>query len=154
MQALDPLDAETVLDAGTLRPVTRGSHLMEAGDAADGMYVVLQGRFAVLSPKGELAIAEIGPGEPVGEFGLVSATTRSATVVALEDSVVWQMEGAGFEALLSNGDRIATALLRGISSELCARFRGSVRDGAAMVPGLCAIPQGAELLETLGWEVL
>jgi len=152
-QGLSAMDSATLADAGVERSLMAGTALVHAGEPADGFYVVLAGRFHVLSAEHGAAIGEIGPGETVGEMGLVTATPRSADVVAVESSTIWHLPGRGFEALLASGDPLASAILLGISKDLCRRFRESILDGAAMVPKIARYPDGVELLESLGWSV-
>lgn len=149
----DP-DAMTLFDAGRLANIRSGANLITAGQPPDGFWVVVRGRFHVLSPEHGAAIAEIGPGEPVGEMGLVTLEPRGADVVAVEASVAWHLPGRGFELLLQQGDPLAVSILLGVSKDLCRRFRESILDGAAMVPGLMRYPEGRALIESQGWEVL
>ncbi len=147
-------DASVLYGAGSVREIRSGSALLTTGDAPDGFYVVLSGRFHVLSAEHGSAIADIGPHEPVGEMGLVTLEPRGADVVAVETSQVWHLPGRGFELLLQRGDPLAVSILLGVSKDLCRRFREAILDGAAMVPGLMRSPEGRALVESQGWEVL
>jgi CRP-like cAMP-binding protein len=61
--------------------LAEGKALMNAGRFAYEFCVVLEGRAEVFNDDG--AIAEIGPGDFVGEMGAVSGARRSASVVSL-----------------------------------------------------------------------
>ncbi len=50
---------------------------------SDEMYLLLAGELAVITPEG-LRVATIRPVTSVGEMGLVTEQTRSATVVAVQ----------------------------------------------------------------------
>lgn len=152
-KGLSDADATTLFDAGTVRTLMSGTTLLRAGDKADGFYIVVSGRFHVLSAEHGAAIGEIGQGESIGEMGLVTLDPRSADVVAVEEATVWHLAGKGFEALLEFGDPLASAILLGISKDTCRRFREAILDGAAMVPKVARYPEGVELLEELGWAV-
>ncbi|HCL30928.1 MAG TPA: hypothetical protein DIC52_21170 [Candidatus Latescibacteria bacterium] len=54
---------------------------------SDEMYLLLAGELAVITPEG-LRVATIRPVTSVGEMGLVTGQTRSATVVAVQSSRV------------------------------------------------------------------
>jgi CRP-like cAMP-binding protein len=78
------------LDARALREVAsradevdlaEGKALMNAGRFAYEFCVILDGRAEVFNDDG--AIAEVGPGDFVGEMGVVSRGRRSASVVSL-----------------------------------------------------------------------
>lgn len=152
-QGLSETDATTLYDAGQERSLMPGTELLRSGERADGFYVVISGRFHVLSPEHGAAIGEIGAGESIGEMGLVTLAVRGADVVAVEPSTVWHLPGRGFEALLESGDPLAAAILLGISKDVCRRFREAILDGAAMVPKLARYPEGLDLLERLGWVI-
>lgn len=81
--------------AGRWRPEARrsfaaGDLLMRQGEAATESYVILSGRVRVYTETdGErLVLRDCGPGEMVGEMALVSHEPRSASVEALEATVV------------------------------------------------------------------
>jgi len=68
--------------AGLVRQVEAGETVFREGDAADGAYVVLAGRCAVLEGDEHLNVLQAG--ELFGEIGALSSGTRSATVMALD----------------------------------------------------------------------
>ena len=68
--------------AGLVRQIDAGETLFREGDTADGAYVVLVGRCAVL--EGDEQLNVLHPGELFGEIGALSSGKRSATVVALD----------------------------------------------------------------------
>jgi NTE family protein len=76
--------------------ISRGEVLMRQGDAADALYLVASGRFAV-NVDGR-RIAEVGSGSPIGEIGFFADGIRTATVTALRDSIVLKLPKTEFEA--------------------------------------------------------
>ncbi|MEO8692751.1 MAG: SpoIIE family protein phosphatase [Acidimicrobiales bacterium] len=70
--------------AGLVRSVAAGETLFREGDPADGAYVVLAGRFAVL--EGDEQLNVLNPGELFGEIGAIGSGSRSATVIALDQA--------------------------------------------------------------------
>lgn len=96
---LDP--AERARLAAELDTVSlhRGEVLVRQGETADALYVVVTGRFAVTIDGRSQMLAEVGPGQPIGEIAFLAGGTRTATVTALRDSVVLRLGRAEFEAL-------------------------------------------------------
>ena len=78
--------ARSLAQVGRIHLLREGSYLMREGDEPTFLAVLLRGRLAVLSAHEEVAIAEIHPGSPVGELGLVTGRPRGATVVAFEEA--------------------------------------------------------------------
>ena len=74
---------------GRKRLFTAGTPLMKQGDQSTAAYLLVKGRVKVERRESEaenaLALAELGPGELVGEMGVLSHAPRSATVTAMED---------------------------------------------------------------------
>ncbi len=69
--------------AGVVRHVVAGDAVFREGDPADGAYVVLDGRCAVL--EGDEHVNVLAPGELFGEIGALGTGVRSATVIAIDD---------------------------------------------------------------------
>jgi predicted acylesterase/phospholipase RssA/CRP-like cAMP-binding protein len=90
--------------AGELEPVhlPAGAILFRQGDARDAMYIIVSGRLVVTlrDPSGsEVAVNERGPGQTVGETGLIAGGPRSNTARALEDADLLRLSTAGFGRL-------------------------------------------------------
>jgi NTE family protein len=88
----------------------RGEILVRQHEIADALYVVVTGRFAVSIDGSQAPIAELGPGQPVGEIAFLAGGVRTATVTALRDSLVLRLGRAEFEELSSKSPSIWRAL--------------------------------------------
>ena len=132
--------------AGRLKPtmLRSGQLLFRENDFADALYLVDSGRLRVFrtgDDGSESTVAEIGPGELVGEMGLLDGAPRSASVQAVEPTRLWRLDRAGFFALAQSDPGFLLAL-----SELPARRR--LRPGASgELQGDEAV--AAEMLRTL-----
>jgi NTE family protein len=84
----------------------RGETLVRQGEPADALYIVVTGRFIVTLDGSRVPIAELGPGQPVGEIAFLAGGTRTATVTALRDSLVLRLGRADFEALSAKSPSI------------------------------------------------
>jgi len=104
----EDLDEETLSDlAGRvrLRSVSRGRPVVRQGERAEAFYVVRRGTFEVVEEDpgsgNERVIRVLGRGESFGELALVRSAPRSATVRALEDAEVFEIDKATFDRLLA-----------------------------------------------------
>ncbi|HLU09829.1 MAG TPA: cyclic nucleotide-binding and patatin-like phospholipase domain-containing protein [Oceanobacillus sp.] len=77
----------------------QGETLFKQGEEGDSLYVVANGRLRVVVGDSETVVMELGSGDTVGEMGVVSGETRSATVYALRDSELCRLSKAGFQRL-------------------------------------------------------
>jgi len=84
----------------------RGEILVRQGETADALYIVVTGRFVVTLEGSRQPIAELGPGQPVGEIAFLAGGVRTATVTALRDSLVLRLGRQDFEALSAKSPSI------------------------------------------------
>lgn len=129
-----------------LRTLRRGDVLMRQGDAADALYVVLSGRFAVTLEGRRDPLSEIGPGQPVGEVAFLTGGTRTATVAAMRDSLVLALPRAEFEALVSAHPGIWGTLTATLARRLAAMTSSAAAAAARPSPRprtICIIPAGS-----------
>lgn len=113
----------------------RGVDLMAQGDLSEALYVILEGRVSVLRShealQEPLLLAILGPGEVVGEMGLLEGQARSATVRAVEDTIVVKVDAEAVSRCAFEHPEVSLALLRVLSSrlriadELAARLRAA-----------------------------
>ena len=116
--ALVDLEAEFELVA-----LYGGEMLFHQGDAGDSLYIVVSGRLRVVNvaPDGsERLLAELGPGETVGEMAVLSGEPRSATVYAMRDTQVARLSK---EAVSRVVRRHPESMLVMLTSRLVSRVR-------------------------------
>jgi len=107
-------DVDIELDAGQT--------LFQEGDAGDRAYVVRSGKLEISRRVhgAEVAIAVIEAGTLLGEMALIDDQPRSATVRALEPSVLTVVPKAAFEFHLARTDPVIRLILE--------RFTSIIRD--------------------------
>lgn len=80
---------------GRRRRYPRGTVLMVQGDPAEAMHVILEGTVRVTRVDPDLQVrhhlADLGPGEVVGEIGVLSGDPRNATVTAVTDVLTLEL---------------------------------------------------------------
>ncbi len=135
-------DVESELDWVAL---PGGDTLFPAGSAADSLYIVLTGRLAVLDAQGAV-VAEIGPGETVGEMALLTGAPRSATVRAIRDSELVRLSRTGFDRLIERQPRTALAIARMVGERLQRMNERSTAAPTSVT--LCLVPCGRGSLGT------
>ncbi len=96
-----------------------GDVLYEEGDPARDCYLIVEGETEI-TISGRF-LGSSGPGESVGEMGLLHQGPRTATVVARTPVTVQVIEAAGFDRLLDEALSVTRALLRQVSRRLAER---------------------------------
>lgn len=96
----------------------RGELLIRQGEAADALFIVMSGRFAVFKDGRRTPVTEIGPGQPVGEIGFLRGGTRTATVTAMRDSLVMRLGRDDFDDLTNKNPAIWRTLTATLARRL------------------------------------
>lgn len=104
-------------------PIKAGDPVFQEGDMGSAFYVVIAGEVAVHTQRhGEsVVLAQLGTGECFGEMALVRNDVRSATVVAVRDSVTMRFERERIDA----NPESAHFIYRNIARILSARLHDS-----------------------------
>ena len=110
--ALDSAEREALRSVASWRTFAAGSTLMQQGEPADQVIVVLGGRTKISVDKGgkEIILAIRGLGQLVGERAAFKGSMRSATVTALE--LVWAIviSSADFATFITDHPRVTNIL--------------------------------------------
>ncbi|HYW90062.1 MAG TPA: Crp/Fnr family transcriptional regulator [Chloroflexota bacterium] len=112
----NPALSESVRDLarrGSVRSDRKGTVLIEEGDRADVIYIVLAGQLRAYSTGAgdrEITYGAYGPGEYLGEMGL-DGEPRSASVVALTDCVCVAITRPILEAFIAERPGFAFELI-------------------------------------------
>jgi NTE family protein len=117
---LDPTGMAAVERELTLLVLPGGAPLFRQGEPADAVYVVASGCLGVFRHEEEgeatepVLIAEVPPGNLVGEMSLLSHGKRTRSVAALRDSEVWRLAQTSFNALTAHHPEVLPALMRSV----------------------------------------
>lgn len=113
---------------GRLRWMTLagGETLMRQGEPGDALYLLVSGRLRVyVEQDGERrAVREIPRGEVVGEMSLFTDAPRSATLVAIRDSVLVSLGKEDFARLQASSPQVTLTLTRQVIERLRTERRG------------------------------
>lgn len=109
-----------------------GEYLFRNGDHGENLYVVREGQLEVVlaeeSPD-EMLLRIIGPGDYVGEMGLIlESGKRTATVRARTPCQTWVMSRAHFDEMLHRWPVIAYAMVNTLSERLDSTNSATFRD--------------------------
>ena len=95
--------------------IAAGQTLIAQGDPGDSMYLSISGRLRayIRDEDGvQRMVREMGRGQVIGEMSLYTDEPRSATVVAIRDSVLVRLDKPAFNRLLSSSAQVSIALTR------------------------------------------
>lgn len=105
--------AETAVE----QRVSPGEVLMDEGAVEAHLYAIVEGRVRV--HRGGRTVVELGPGATVGELAALVPAPRTATVTALEPTLVLRVDQMALDELLVEWPELA----HGVIAELVSRVR-------------------------------
>ncbi len=120
-EGLEPELLEPLVTAASWKSLRPGEMLFNEGDPSNGFYGVLEGllKVGVNAEDGhQRLIAILGPGDIVGEMGMVDGMARSADVLALRASELAFIRKDDFERIAEENPQIYRHILRAISIRL------------------------------------
>jgi NTE family protein len=121
--AIDELSLDQQTDIRSwarVRHLLSGETLVVQNTAADAIFVVVSGRFEVRTEGQPVPLAEIGVGQPIGEIAFFAGGLRTATVVAVRDSVVLELDRAAFQGVTRRAPAVYQQLLAILARRLAA----------------------------------
>ena len=105
------------------KSVTKGEFLVRQGENSKELYIVIQGRFSVLTDN--RPIAEVSTGEPVGELAFFTSSKRTADVQALRNSEVLCLTQTNYEKLIKEFPELSQSILKTLSVRLSKATKAS-----------------------------
>jgi predicted acylesterase/phospholipase RssA/CRP-like cAMP-binding protein len=147
--------ADDLLRLGEWVKVAGGDRLFSQGDPGDSMYVVVAGRLVALCEDAaghRRVVGQVGPGESVGEMGLLASQPRAATVQASRDSVVVRISERAFEQVVARHPQLVAGAARLVIRRTTDLIRG--RPPGERVKNVAVVPlrrsvAAAEFVERL-----
>jgi predicted acylesterase/phospholipase RssA/CRP-like cAMP-binding protein len=145
LRDLDPqllIDLESELDPVSLYS---GEWLLREGEPGDSIYVIISGRLRVVrgASSSQQVLAELGPGETVGEMALVTGEPRSADVYAVRDTQLARLSKDAVERLLVRHP-MATLLMVARGPVSRVRRMSSGAPHLAPVATIAIVPAGPD----------
>jgi CRP-like cAMP-binding protein len=122
---LSPEELARVAEVGRVEYWKPEAMVLEEGTFGPRMMVLLEGRVEILrrDSVGILrSIAELGPGDVLGEMSLLLELPRTATVRAIDDLRVFAMDRAAFQEMVDAGDPAVLKLGLQLSRVLARRL--------------------------------
>ncbi len=133
IERLGGVDLLAVLEPEQMRQVAERSHerlypaggtIIRQGDPGESMFVVMEGRVAVETSDaqaGPVRLAELGSGEYFGEMSLLTAAPRVATVTAIEETELLELDRDAVRSVLAANPRLVERLGEALRRRLAER---------------------------------
>lgn len=125
---LDDEDVDWLTDVGHRRELKPGEVLIYEGQPCDNLFLILDGCLDVsVQALSQQPIAQLASGEVVGEMSFVDGLPPSATVIALEPTVVLGIDWDKLRQKLNQDASFAARFYKALAILLSSRLRGTVK---------------------------
>lgn len=97
---LDDLHIRKIIEIGNLKKLKESDILFRENDPGDAFYVILEGSVEIFTEKLGKTLAILQTGNFFGELALILGSRRTATVKALEETLLFSIHSKQFEKIL------------------------------------------------------
>jgi CRP/FNR family cyclic AMP-dependent transcriptional regulator len=119
-------DRDLLSSYGEFFPGHPGNVIIEEGAIQTEVFVVISGKLEVHAKQEDgsvLLLAQVGPGETLGEISLFNPGPAAATVTAVEFSQLWRIADSDLIEFMEENPGAGNVLLRTLASILAQRLR-------------------------------
>jgi CRP/FNR family cyclic AMP-dependent transcriptional regulator len=119
-------DRELLSSYGEFFPGHPGNVVIEEGKMQTEVFVVITGKLEVHAKQEDgtdILLAQVGPGETLGEISLFDPGPAAATVTAVEFSQLWRIADDDLMEFMKENPGAGNVLLRTLASILAQRLR-------------------------------
>ncbi|MFK7984731.1 MAG: cyclic nucleotide-binding domain-containing protein [Sandaracinaceae bacterium] len=103
LQPLDPAERAALIERFEARRFKAGEALVTRGEEIEGLFLIASGSVRVMGEDSDgdaLQVAELGPGDIVGEISIVLRRPATADVVATHPTVALELRREAFQAAI------------------------------------------------------
>jgi len=138
-----PVVNRTLWSAFVRRELAVGETLFVDGADGTSLFVIARGRVRVVSGDGATTISELGADETVGEMAVITGEPRQGTVIAVRDTVLYELSKADFDHFRIERPAVAQQLLLTLARRMNAP---PVRGRRKTAPtNIVIVPAGGEV---------
>ena len=153
LSALSPRLQEELLAAAEERRLPAQEWLFREGEPGDRLYLVRAGRLRVVSERDGRAhvLRLLGPGAVLGELAVLTGAPRSASVQAVRDAELVEIDGERFQDLLQHSPELGAGLATALAAQI---QRGGTVEPAEAPTAVVAIVAVEDVADDRAWEEL
>jgi len=119
---LEDSDYKSILHICSKRLIPADHYLCRAGDESHALYILIRGKLRVETGSGTL-LAYIDTLGLVGEMGVFTDTPRSASVLAVDDSMVIRISKVELFELFKNNCPLGSRIFLNVIRDLALKLR-------------------------------
>ncbi|MEE8408019.1 MAG: cyclic nucleotide-binding domain-containing protein [Myxococcota bacterium] len=114
-----------LLEEMKMRPTLPGEAIIREGDVDDSMFIISHGKVKITKTTdtgAEIVLAHLGDGAFFGEMALLSESPRTASVIAEEETLLFEVSRKALDEVVKNFSSVKHILLRFYRQRLLANL--------------------------------
>ena len=124
---MDDEDLEWLIENGSAKQLQEGDYLLRQGIPVEAMYFLLTGTLSVELEKPQpRQLAEIESGEVVGEISLLDSRPSTASIRALDESLLLEIRHDALKPKLETDLGLQARLYKSLGMFLAQRMRSTI----------------------------
>ena len=124
---LEPEDLNWIFDTGIEQQIISNTVVIQEDTVPDSLFFLLEGLLGVsVSSMADQHIARLGPGEVIGEISFLFDKPATASVTAIENSLLLAVPWADLRKKVSEDTAFAANFYRAVALEAATRLQNSV----------------------------
>jgi CRP-like cAMP-binding protein/SAM-dependent methyltransferase len=134
LNEFDESDVQWLLDAGTEQQIHSGATIIQEGSHPPALYFVLEGLLGLsVSSSGDKQLAALVSGELVGEISFLEDRPATATLTAVESTLLLAVPRTALEEKIQSNTAFASRFYRSLALISSSRLRERVNTMAAQL---------------------
>jgi predicted acylesterase/phospholipase RssA len=153
LSALAPNVQDELLAAAETTRLPAQDWLFREGEPGDRLYVLRAGRLRVVAEREGRArvLRLLGPGAVLGELAVLTGAPRSASVQAVRDAELLEIDGERFHGLLQQSPELGAGLATALAAQI---QRGGTVEPAEAPTAVVAVAAVEGAAEDRAWDEL
>jgi len=125
-----------------VRHLLSGETLVLQNALADAVFLVVSGRFEIRVEGRPIPVAEVGVGQPIGEIAFFAGGRRTASAIAVRDSIVLELDRPSFEEVVRRVPVLYNQLLASLARRLSETVPRTSSTRIAAARTITLVPAG------------
>ncbi|MEL4897661.1 cyclic nucleotide-binding domain-containing protein [Crocosphaera sp. Alani8] len=135
-KTLNDLQIRKLIEIGTLKEIKKSEILFKENDPGDAFYIILSGSVEIFTETLKKTLAVLQKGDFFGELALMLGIPRTATVKAIQDTVLFSINNKQFDQLLKNYPELCERIVEelGKNEDELEKRREELREKGLLKP--------------------
>ena len=138
LKGLSDAELQTVSKCGRVKKYEPNQIVIHEGEIDIALYIILKGSVKVFLPKKtdhstvvritRVNLGKLKHGDCLGEYSVIDGNPASASIITVDECILFKLSKTNFEEIITNSDHIAKQIYRNMLNVLIKRSRDAVKE--------------------------